>query len=208
MSHITRENHTNRCDFWYVISHIHMCHMRHSNENEPIRDMWYDSFILVTRIFVWLIHIGDTNLPYGICDMNESYHVTNMNESCVTWGSFISHIPYRTIDMLAHSHLNASRDTWLIHIGDTNLPYGICDMTHSYLWHESFSRVTKLFTCHITHPHQESCEFLNRICLLYRLCLLYSLLYRLCLLYTLLYGLCLLHRICQRDIIYIRDVSI
>ena len=120
-------------------------------------------------------------------------HVTYMNESCHTYelranllsvlmlgSSSITHMnesrhAYEWV--MSHiwtSHVTHERVTWLIHLflcwcwvlhlSHTRWLICMCDMTHSYVWHDSFICVTWLihmcdmthlsrtWTCDMTHP--------------------------------------------------------
>ena len=99
-----------------------MCGMTHSH-------VWHDSCICVAwpRYLFVMSHIWRS-------------HVTHMNESCHTWLSHVTHF-CATLQVTRSRHIsNVWRDSfpW----ATRRIP--TCTMTHSYVWHDSFTCVTRL----------------------------------------------------------------
>jgi len=102
--------------------------------------VWHDSFIRVT----WLIHMCDC------CTAPRPVYVTHMNESCHTYEWVVSHI------WMSRAYVS------LLH---RTAPC-ICDMTHSYVWHNPLIRVTWLIhMCHCcTAPRPVYVTWLIHMC--------------------------------------------
>jgi len=147
MTHSCVWHDTFTCVTWL----IYMCDMTHSCRRR-------DSFICVT----WLIHM---------CDMTHSY-VWHDSFIRVTWL-----IPCMWHDTFIHMNESAQTNllrntpvslyachmstikcvTWLVHM---------CDMTHSYVWHDSFIRVTWLipYMWHDTFINMNESAQTNLLC--------------------------------------------
>ena len=92
---------------------------------------------------VWMSHVKRVNESCHTYKWVMSHiwmsHVTHMNESCHTHEWVKSHI------WMSHSCLMNICVVWLVQM---------CDMTHSYVWHDSFICVTWLIhTCDMTHSY-------------------------------------------------------
>jgi len=150
--------------FIYVTWLIHICDMTHSY-------MWHDSCCIWLSLThrTWM-HPGVVNESCHIhmCDMTHSYdmndlwrsHVTYMNESCHIYEWVMSHIQSPTYIWMHLGAFNAP------HSQHTSGAWGalhapscihICDMTHSYMWHDSFIYATWLIhICDMTHSQHTS----------------------------------------------------
>jgi len=126
--------------------------------------MWHDAFIKPCHAprVTWLIHIYDVTHSYVwrdsfICVTHHD-HVWHVSFIYVTWLVLVWHdsfiyvtwliLPYVTRLVC---HAPRTNVTWLIYI-----PWSIhiCDMTHSYEWHDSFIRVTWLLhMCHVIRSY-------------------------------------------------------
>jgi len=155
----------------YAIWFIHMCDMTRSS-------VWHDSCICAT----WLIHICDMTHLYvwhdsfmfvtwllGMGSTRETYvlHDSFINVTCLihTWDICVEWLIHtcdtKTCVRGQSTRVRASSSDiyaiWLIHMRDMTHSYvwhdsficltwlvHMCDMTHSYAWRDSFVRVTWL----------------------------------------------------------------
>jgi len=105
----------------WVMLHISKSHVTHMNESCHIYD-WVMSHIRMS-------HVTHTNESWHTYEWVMSHiwmsHVTHMNESCHTYEWVICHMPSRR--QMSWSFICV---TWLIRM---------CDMTHSFVWHDSFT---------------------------------------------------------------------
>ena len=105
--------------------------------------IWCALFVRWVMSHMWMSHVTHVNESCHTCEWVMSHiwmsHVTRMNESCHTCEWVMSHMwmSYNTYTAAQHctdhrSSASPTCVTWLIHM---------CDMTHSYVWHDSFIRV-------------------------------------------------------------------
>jgi len=88
------------------------------------------------------------------------------------WDKILTNESYHTCDILGHCAnrhcpIYGIRVSWLIHVCDMTHSYmwhdtfvyvawliHVCDMTHLYVWHTSFTRVTwRIHMCDMTHSY-------------------------------------------------------
>jgi len=125
---------------------IHMCDMTHSY-------MWHDSLVCVTWLVTWRIPVSVQRCNEDkecvtwlmhMCDMAHSYV---WHDSSILWhdsfmfkSSVCVCLNYMSLQLNDEAKVCV---TWIIHM---------CDMTHSYVWHDAFIRVTwPTHTCDITY---------------------------------------------------------
>jgi len=112
------------CVTWCVC----MCGVTHSY-------VWHDSFICVT----WLVHAWDMTHWYvwrdslmclawsiHVCDMTQST-VCDLTQTCASMHVWMSHV----------THMNESYHNYERVMPHLNELIHMCDMTHSYVWHDS-----------------------------------------------------------------------
>jgi len=97
-----------------------------------LNNLWYDSFTYVACLNMWDVtrsHVWYDSI-YVLHD--SSTYATWLNK-CVTW-------PIRKCNMA-----QSVCGTWLMHMCD--MTQYMCDMTHSHVWHDSFTCVIWLNIC-------------------------------------------------------------
>jgi len=161
--------------FGCVPWHVHMCDMTHSDER-----VCHDTFICVT----WLIRVCDMTHSYvrRVSTSYMCQKHTHTNESCHTYErvmfvtpmhcdvthSYVWHDAFLSVIwLMSHIwmshviHINESCHTyewamlhiWISLLSVTWLIY-MCDMTHSYVWHDSFICVTwRIHMCDMTNSY-------------------------------------------------------
>jgi len=125
--YVTRFIHVWHDSFTYVTWLIHICDMTHAYMWHPHAYMWHDSFMHVS----WLINTCQSLNKHIIACHMWSIHVTWLPH--IRTHSFLWHDSSKPVKasgkyMLA-CQVWSIHVTWLIHI---------CDMTHSYMRHDSF----------------------------------------------------------------------
>ena len=128
-----------------------MCDMPHSY-------VWHASFICV----IWLIHMCGMNHPSSVWhDWPSRVWHDSFAPWRWEWGIYCSHICDVICDAtwsracLEYSIYELT-EAHIVAIYDITSVYTWCDgvMTHSYVWHDSFTRVTWLIRmCGMTHSH-------------------------------------------------------
>jgi len=131
---------------------IHMCDMTRSRVRHSY--VWHDSFICVT----WLIHMCDMThshvwhdsliwhehtsphwADHQLCDTTPFIGVTWLNLMCDMTQTGTTIIEYTTNCVTWRIHMC----TWLTRECDIHT----CEMTHSYMWHDSLMCATWLHSC-------------------------------------------------------------
>ena len=130
--------------------HSYVCDMTHScGGHDPFICVWHDSFICVqwrtymcdmTHSYIWPVSFICVRMSHGNETCECSICVWYDSFMCATW---LIHAVYDTCEwVLSHiwmSHVYIYTYvicvTWLIHF---------CDMTHSYVWHDSFEILKRI----------------------------------------------------------------
>jgi len=159
MSHVTRKNESCYTQEW-VMLHARMSHVTHMNESSHAvahgAELWREE---ETHTFFVRKH---ENVSFHTYEWVMSHvwmsHVTHMNGSCQTYEWVMSHIRMRHVTRMNESCHTYERWTMLHHSQHTSLIW-LLDMTNSYVWHDSFIRVTWLLhTCDMTqHMNDWQC---------------------------------------------------
>ena len=166
MSHVTHMNEPCHIYEW-AMSHIWMSHVVRMNESCHIYK-WVMSHI-------WMSHVTHMNESCHTYERVMSHictsHVTHMNESCRAYECvmsrrvWISHVsrtsktcvnkPYQMYSCHTCHVCHVLCVTGLVHRQDWSIDLA-CDMTHSHVSHDSFTRVTLLI--HMSLIVNESCH--------------------------------------------------
>ena len=137
-----RQQRIQTCATWLidpcVTWHIHTCLGESRVEKDPYGRYGFIYVALLHICVTWLIHICVRWLIH--------IHVTWLIHACVTW------LIHACVTWHIHTCVGVSRvekapygrDTceWLIHI---------CDMTHSHVWHDSFTHMWRDSFTHMWH---------------------------------------------------------
>jgi len=116
-------------------------------------------------------------------------HFTHMNKSCQTYGWVMSHmwmsyftdmnwVMYDIKKMVWHQKtthswtnqraINPWIPAWCLHYYCASWLIHICDMTHSYVWHDTFIRVARfVHMCALTHSYVWHDPFICVTCLIH-----------------------------------------
>jgi len=125
-----------------VMSHIWTSHVTRMHTRHPAFVAWLIHMCVVTHLYVW--HDSFLCVMWGIrmCDVA---HSCDDSFICAPRTPHVAHMAPNSL------HL------WLIHMCDmTHFFFKMCDMPHSYVWHDSFTCVTWLICMwDVTH----SCVF-------------------------------------------------
>ena len=129
------------------------CVMSRTPHSHTHSYLWHDSFSCVT----WLI---------PMCDMTHSY-VWHESFLCVTWLIHMCDMTYLYV-FAAIPCCRLNQRWCVMSRTHTHTPIPVCDMTHSYVWHDSFICVIWLIhTCDMTHLYvfaASPCCLLNQRC--------------------------------------------
>ena len=143
-----------RCLIVFDMTHLYVFVYRW---HESFIDMWHDSFDM-THSYMWHDSFDMTHFIWfiRICDMTHSYMWHDLFV-CVTW----------LIHIWGTWFMRDSKSKILIRcltdIYTCDMTYScICDMTHSYIWHDSFIYVT--WPVHMWHDLSIRDTWLIQIC--------------------------------------------
>jgi len=148
MSHVTHMNESCRTYEWVMshiwmshVAHICMSHVTHMNES-------CHSYGRVMS-HIWMSHVAHMNesrhTSAWVIRYVEMSHVTHMDESCHICKSLHTY-EYES----SHIWMICEDLTWLIHM---------CDMTHSYVQHDSCIRLT--LSSQIIHMCEDSYSYVR-----------------------------------------------
>ena len=176
------DGYKSRHTYEWVMWHVWMSHVTHMNKSQHMRTRvlsqhkasthavqtgsttlsdWYESCHTYGWIMshIWMSHVTPMNESCHTYEWVMSHllmsHVTRMNESC----SLISFMCVARLIHIIHM-CGTTRDSWLKCACGMSHSCGtahshhshVCDMTHSYVWHDSFICVTWLtHMCDMTH---------------------------------------------------------
>jgi len=149
---------------------IHKCDMTHSYVWRDSSYVWHCSFIFATWLIYTCAMTGVSNVTcsteWVVSHVNESRHVTHMNESClficVTW---LIHICDMTHLYMCH-HMWMSRVTceWITSFIHVTYEWVMSHLWMSHVWHDSLIRdvnVNESWRDSFTSRMSESCDVIH-----------------------------------------------